>query len=153
MSAARVAGACGDANPPGGHFLPMMRGYFRLAFQSRAAGNASCRFFHVAKQSNTSRTLCSRACLRNGINDRRVEPARFRFELFPIDRDLQGVGVEIINRRPDLGQHPPPGAGVVALRPKESGKAHRPRSRHGVRLESQDAGAGVIGLGPCGTHA
>ena len=62
--------------------------------------------------------------LQDQVNNRGVEFALFRLELFPIDRDFQRVGVEIVNGRPDFGEQARPRARIVALRAKdEEGRA------------------------------
>ena len=91
--------------------------------------------------------------LDDGVNDRRVELARFRFELFPIDRNLQRVRVEIINRRPDLGQHRRPAAGIVALRAENQKRCTVHNQRMTSVLRHQMRQRVVVGLRRRDSHA
>ena len=53
--------------------------------------------------------------LDESIDEREVEVAFGGFHLFPVDRRLDGVGVEVLNGLEDLRQFTGPGAGVVDL--------------------------------------
>src|SRR5450631_4847756 len=50
------------------------------------------------------------------INDGIVESPLLGLKLLPIDRHFNGVGVQVLNRRPDFGKHGRPRAGVIHLR-------------------------------------
>ncbi len=50
-----------------------------------------------------------------GVEEAEVEMAFGRLDLAPGDGDQHRIGVDLLDRRPDLGQHGRPGAGIVHL--------------------------------------
>ena len=70
------------------------------------------------------------------VDDRRVVLSRLGLELFPVDGDLERVGVQIVDGGPDLRQQDRPGAGVVALRPEDQeGRAVHEQGETAVLLD------------------
>jgi hypothetical protein len=53
-----------------------------------------------------------------GIQETEIEHALLGLDLLPGDRNLDRIGVHLLDRRPDLGQHGGPVAGVVHLGPQ-----------------------------------
>jgi len=51
----------------------------------------------------------------DGIDDRVVELSRLWFELFPVDRYLQRIGVQGFDGRPNFRKHGRPAAGIMRL--------------------------------------
>ena len=73
-----------------------------------------------------------------------IEAARSRLELFPIDRNLDGVGMQVIDGRPDLRQHGGPGHWSCSPVRLGSGTAHcRPAARPAVVMHDAGYGSGL----------
>ena len=78
----------------------------------------------------------------------KVELAFLGLDLLPGDRHFERVGVELRDRRPDLGQHGGPGAAVVDLRAEHQiGRARR-RAAHGGRDRRRSAAVGLPAPAP-----
>ena len=70
-----------------------------------------------------------------------------RFDLFPIDRDFQGVGVEVFDGQPELRQQGGPGARVVGLSAQhEEGFSVDEQGMAAVLFDEGGHG-GITGLG------
>ena len=90
------------------------RVFVRLAFHPRRNVMRAAIFPGAKPEQHQPHIMLARL-LDDGVNHRRVELARFRLKLFPIDRDFERVGVKIFDGRPDFGQHRRPCTGIVAL--------------------------------------
>ena len=87
-----------------------------------------------------------------GVDHGVVELALAGFELFPVDRHLDRIGMQVLDGRPDFGQHGGPGAGIIGLRAQheergivdEEGEApvflHEARQRRLLHLRVERGG-------------